>query len=184
MLCLNEVVNQVTDEAGALIEEEVADEVAEASDAAVSPRTLFRGFAIAEVFTWVLLITAMILRGTDVVDVVRIAGGIHGFVFLCYVASTVFVWVNQKWSFGIGVTGLIAAVIPLATLPFEIWVDRRGLLKGGWRLAPGGQAPQGFIEQIQAWILRRPYVALILLILLVVAVFLILLWLGPPIPKS
>ncbi len=150
----------------------------------ISPRALYRSFAIAEMFTWAGLITALILRGLDVVNLVPIAGGIHGFVFLCYSASTVFVWVNQRWRFPLGLTGLLLAVVPFATVPFELFVDRRGLLAGGWRLAPGGETPKGVIERAQAWVLRYPIVAIALLILLVVAVFVTLLWLGPPIPKT
>jgi integral membrane protein len=150
--------------------------------ATVSPRRLFRSFAVCEMFTWAGLITALILRALDVVNVVPVAGGIHGFVFLCYAATTVFVWVNQKWRFGLGLTGLLLAIVPFATVPFEILVDRRGLLADHWRLAPGGDAPQGFIEQVQAWILRNVLVSIVLLVVLVTTLFTILLWLGPPVP--
>lgn len=83
----------------------------------MTPRTLFRIFSIAELFTWAGLITALILRTTETTNIVPIAGGIHGFVFLCYVASTIFVWVNQKWRKRTGVTGVVLAIIPFATLP-------------------------------------------------------------------
>ncbi len=152
--------------------------------APITPRALFRTFAIAEMFTWAGLIAALILRAVGVTDVVPIAGGIHGFVFLCYGASTVFVWVNQQWRWAVGLTGLLLAIVPFATVPFELWVDRRGLLADGWRLAPGGAQPSGFVEQVQAWVLRRPIVAVVLLLVLVTIAFVTLLWLGPPIPKS
>lgn len=151
---------------------------------AVSPRALFRGFAIAEMFTWAGLITALILRATEVTNLVPIAGGIHGFVFLCYVVTTTFVWVNQKWSFTLGLVGLLLAIVPFATVPFEIAVDRRELLTGGWRLAPGGDEPRGLIEHAQAWVLRHVRLAILLLLILVTVIFLILLWLGPPVPRS
>ncbi|MHA3685379.1 DUF3817 domain-containing protein [Leucobacter sp. HY1908] len=147
----------------------------------MTPRQLFRTFAIAEVFTWAGLITAIILRGAGVTDALMpYAGGLHGFVFLCYGVSTVFVWVNQKWSFGRGALGVVLAIVPFATLPFEINTDRKGLLKGGWRLAPGGDAPSGFVEHVQAWILRHWLLSVILLIALVTIVFFVLLQLGPP----
>lgn len=150
----------------------------------MTPRTLFRTFAIAEMFTWGGLITAIILRATEVTNIVPIAGGIHGFIFLCYSASTIFVWVNQKWRTGTGLTGLLLAIVPFATVPFEIAVDRKGLLAGGWRLAPGGDKPRGFIEHVQAWVLARPIISILVLLALVVALFLTLLWLGPPVPRS
>lgn len=150
----------------------------------LSPRTLFRIFAIAEMFTWAGLITALILRAVDVANIVPIAGGIHGFVFLCYAVSTIFVWVNQKWNVGLGLTGLLLAVVPFATVPFEVTVERRGLLDGGWRLAPGGDEPRGLIEHIQAWILRHLLLAIVLMVLAIVAVYIILLILGPPVPRG
>lgn len=149
----------------------------------MTPRLLFRTFAIAEVFTWAGLITAMILRGVGVTDALMpIAGGLHGFVFLCYCVSTVFVWVNQKWSFGRGALGVALAIVPFATLPFEIVTDRKGLLAGGWRLAPGGDEPQGFVEHVQAWILRHLLLSVVILVALVTIAFVVLLWLGPPVP--
>lgn len=151
----------------------------------MSPRTLFRTFAFAEVVTWAGLITAMILRGTGVTDAAMpIAGGVHGFVFLCYGVTTVFVWVNQRWKAGTGILGLITAVVPFATVPFEFAIDRKGLLAGGWRLAPGGDAPRGFIEHVQAWVLRHPLLAIVLLVVLVAVVFAVLLILGPPVPRG
>lgn len=150
----------------------------------VSPRTLFRGFATAEMFTWAGLITGLILRSLDVANVVPIAGGIHGFVFLCYSVTTVFVWVNQRWRWPVGLTGLVLAIVPFATVPFERLVDRRGLLAGGWRLAPGGETPRGWTEHLQAWILRHVLLSCILLILFVTGLFLTLLWLGPPVPRN
>lgn len=150
----------------------------------VSPRILFRSFAVAEMFTWAGLITALVLRALDVANLVPIAGGIHGFVFLCYSASTIFVWVNQRWRFRLGLTGLLLAIVPFATVPFEIIVDRKGLLTGTWRLAPGGEAPHGFIEHAQAWVLRHVLLSIILLVLLVTTLFITLLWLGPPVPRD
>lgn len=150
----------------------------------ITPRRLFRTFAVAEMITWAGLIAALVLRAVDVADFVRIAGSIHGFVFLCYSTTTVFVWVNQKWPVRVGLPGLLLAIVPFATVPFELWVDKRGLLEGGWRLAPGGDAPKGFVEHVQAWVLRRPIISVVLLLAFVVALFSTLVWLGPPIPKS
>lgn len=150
----------------------------------VSPRRLFRIFALAEMFTWAGLITALVLRGFDVTNIVPIAGSVHGFVFLCYSTTTVFVWVNQKWRFSLGITGLLLAIVPFATVPFELSVDRRGLLEGTWRLAPGGDEPQGFVEHVQAWVLRHVVVSLVLLVLFVVVLFITLVSLGPPVPRG
>lgn len=135
--------------------------------------------------TWAGLITALILRAVDVTPtVVSIAGGAHGFVFLSYGVITIFVWVNERWSAGTGILGLVTAIVPFATVPFEIAIDRRGMLSRSWRLGRDGETPTGPIEHLQSWVLRRPYLALGIMIVGVATVFLFLLWLGPPIPKS
>ncbi|MCQ9344119.1 DUF3817 domain-containing protein [Corynebacterium kozikiae] len=156
------------------------------TDSQPTPRALFRIFATAEMVTWALLIIALILRGTGVTNIVPIAGGIHGFVFLSYCVVTVFTWVNQKWKAPVGIAGLLLSVIPFATVPFELYLDRRGLLTGGWRLAPGpgSETPNGFIEKVQAWVLAKPVLAAVLLLAFVTALFIVLLLAGPPIPKS
>jgi integral membrane protein len=151
----------------------------------MSPRLLFRTFAFAELVTWAGLITALVLRGTGVSDAfVSSAGGVHGFVFLSYCVITVFVWVNDRWSFGTGLLGLASAVVPFATLPFELVLDRRGRLGRSWRLGAGGEPPRTLVERVQAWVLRHPWWALAILVAGVTAVFSLLLWMGPPIPKS
>lgn len=151
----------------------------------MTPKTLFRIFANAEMVTWAGLILALILRATGVTDgMVRYAGGAHGFVFLAYCVSTVMAWINFKWKPTTGVLGLVLAVIPFATVPFELSLAKRGKLEGGWRLAPGGEEPRGFFEHVQAFILRRPVLSILGLLVAVTVVFLVLLWLGPPIPKS
>src|SRR5699024_11983593 len=58
---------------------------------------------------------------------------IHGFVFLCYCAATVAVWTDKRWTAGTGLLGLVSAIVPYATVPFERSVERRGLLDGPWR---------------------------------------------------
>src|SRR5690606_40818054 len=77
--------------------------------------------------------------------------------------------------------GLILAIDPFATVPFELAVDRRGLLRGGWRLAPGGDTPRGFVEHVQAWVLRHLLLSIVLVVLLVTALFVTLLCFGPPV---
>lgn len=153
-------------------------------DSKPTPRALFRTFATAEMITWALLITALVLRGTGVTNIVPIAGGIHGFVFLSYCVVTVFTWVNQQWKAPVGIAGLLLSVIPFATVPFELFLDKRGLLCGGWRLAPGGAAPSGLLEKAQAWVLAKPALASTLLLAFVVLLFVVLLLAGPPVPKN
>ncbi|WP_028279192.1 DUF3817 domain-containing protein [Arthrobacter sp. H5] len=152
----------------------------------MTPRTLFRIVAIAEAVTWALLLTAMFLkyvtRTTDAL--IPVAGGLHGFVFLAFLVSTTFVWVNQRWTLRTALLGLVSAVVPLATVPYDRWLERRGMLDGGWRLAPGREKPAGNVEKLQAWVLRNPLVAAFVAIAGVSVVFAALLIIGPPVPSS
>ena len=151
----------------------------------MSPRILFRTFAIAEFITWALLITGLILRAVGVNPVVvTVTGGIHGFIFLCYGAVTIFVWINERWRPGVGILGLVTTLIPFATLPFELVIDKRGLLSTQWRLGAGAEKPRNFFEHVQTWVLRHPILSSVLGVDVVVVVFTVLLILGPPIPRD
>lgn len=145
------------------------------------PKRLYGILAAAEMVTWALLITGMVFKYTGITEaLVRVFGLIHGAVFIAYAIVTCFVWVNQRWSFGRGVAGLFSAVIPFATLPFERATAKRGLLEGGWRLAPGGDAPVSLIEKVQALCLRRPVLAGVVGLIAVAAITTVLLIIGPP----
>ncbi|BCW08295.1 DUF3817 domain-containing protein [Arthrobacter sp. NtRootA1] len=148
----------------------------------MQPRTLFRTVAFAEAVTWTLLLIGLFLKYvTHTTEMgVSVAGGIHGFVFLCYAATAAFTWINQKWTTRTGLLAIVSAVIPYATIPVERSLDRRGLLDGGWRLAAGGEKPRGALEKAQAWVLGNPILAVVLVLVGVGAVFSFLLFMGPP----
>ncbi|MDC7103476.1 DUF3817 domain-containing protein [Corynebacterium falsenii] len=149
----------------------------------MTPRTLYSRIALAEMITWALLIGSMVLKYTNVTDVAtRIAGGIHGFTFLCFCVITVMLWVNNKWPAGRGVLGLLSSIIPFATLPFEKSTEAAGLLRGPWRFyGPAAETPKTFPERVLSLIVNRPILAAIIVIVGVTVVFLILLSLGNPV---
>ncbi len=148
----------------------------------MSPRTLFRTVAVAEAVTWAFLLLGMFLkyvtRSTEAL--VPPAGAVHGFVFLCFVVTLVFVWIDRRWSPVTGLLGLASAIVPFATVPYERWIERRGRLAGTWRLAPGAESPGNPLEQVQAWVLRSPLVALLVAVVGISVVFSVLLLVGPP----
>jgi len=147
-----------------------------------TPLSLYRTFAIAEVFTWALLITGLILRATaDLPIAVTIGGGIHGFVFLCYGATAILVAKNNRWSAGPTVGALVSAIIPFATVPVEVWLHRRGLLAGQWRLEATDDARDGtWHDRLMRWFLKHPWMLGLLLVVAIVVLFVVLLILGPP----
>lgn len=147
----------------------------------MNPRSLYHTLALAEAVTWTLLILGMVGKYGFGIDIATtIGGGVHGFVFLCYVVATLVVWIDKRWPARTGLLGLGSAIIPYLTIPFERRVDRRGLLDGPWRLAAGGDRPGNLFEHLVAFALRRPIPALVIVVVVVSVVFALLLNAGPP----
>ena len=109
-----------------------------------------------------------------------LAGGVHGFVFLCYAAVSVAVWVDARWSVGRGLLALGAAVVPYATVPVDRSYDRAGLLPGRWRLLDEPGTARGPLDRLLRTVLRRPAVSALAVLALVAVVFVLLLQAGPP----
>lgn len=152
----------------------------------MSPKRLYRTFAVAEAITWTLLIAGMILKygfGLDLA--VTIGGGIHGFVFLAYAVVAVLVGVNQRWNVGRIAFALLTAIVPYATVPFELWLVRKGHLEGDWRRERTDHAADGsFVNRVLRLVLARPVVSVAVGVLAVAAAFTVLLVVGPPVPPA
>ncbi|WP_333619011.1 DUF3817 domain-containing protein [Dietzia sp.] len=147
----------------------------------MGPVEVFRKAALAEVVTWTLLILGMIGKyAFDQPWATSIGGGIHGFVFLCFVVVVVFLAIDQKWSAGTTVLGLVCAVIPYMSIWYEKSMLAKGKVSDPWRLGAGGEAPAGPLEKVAAGVLRRPVTAILVALAVVVVVFVVLLVVGPP----
>lgn len=147
-----------------------------------NPHFLFRALAIAEAISWTLLIAGLVLRATtDWALGVTIGGGVHGFVFLSYGATVILVALNNRWRVGATLVALVSAVIPYATIPAELWLQRTGRLAGAWRLeATDDPRDRTWYDRTMRWFLRRPWVLAALIALAVAALFVVLLLIGPP----
>jgi len=151
--------------------------------ARITPRSFYRVVAIAEAVTWTLLIAGLLLKYVfDAGDVgVRVGGSIHGFVFLAYAATAVLVGVNQHWKIGLIALGVVTAIVPYATIPFDRWLEKNGKLEGAWRAeATDDPRDHTWISRLLRWFLAHPFVLAALLIVGVVVVFVVLVSLGPP----
>ncbi|WP_341243228.1 DUF3817 domain-containing protein, partial [uncultured Nocardioides sp.] len=129
----------------------------------MTPRLLFRRLAAAEAVTWSLLLVGMFLKYvTETTDrAVSVFGMLHGVVFVAFGVTTLVVAIDQRWGLARTLLGLASAVPPLATLPFERYADRRGLLGDTWRLRAQGRGPTGSatptgLERPVAWLVRHP----------------------------
>lgn len=147
----------------------------------MSPRTLYRRVAVAEMITWALLLLGMLLKYTHVTDLgVRVFGLAHGVVFISFCLVTLLLWVNQKWSVGTAALGLLSALPPLLTVWWERRLEHAGKLEGGWRLAPGGEVPYTRLEHVVARLLARPAAGVAVGVVAVVALTALFLAVGPP----
>jgi integral membrane protein len=148
----------------------------------VSPKRLFRSLAVAEAVTWTILIVAMILKYAAGVDAAVLVGGsIHGFVFLAYAFAAVLVGVNQRWSIGLIAFAVLTAIVPYATVPFELWLMRRGRLDGAWRHERTDHPADGnWVNGMLRWFLARPVLLTVVAVAGIAVVFAALLVIGPP----
>ena len=146
----------------------------------MTPRLLFRRVAIAEAVTWALLLSGMFLKYvTETTELgVRVFGMVHGVVFFAYCLVSVVVAVDQRWSVPRAVLGLVAAVPPFATLPFEVYADRRGLLGPEWLSRPDSPTA---LQRAVCWLLEHVRLALGLLVLAVAVLTAAALAAGPPV---
>jgi integral membrane protein len=145
-----------------------------------TPRRLYRGAAVAEAITWALLLTGMFLKYvTETTELgVQVFGMVHGVVFIAYCLATALLWVDQRWPVSRLALGLGAAVPPFATVPFERYAERTGLLGDTWRLR--AETPSGLLERLAAWLLRRPAQGAIVGLVAVLGLTGIALVVGPP----
>ncbi|WP_111720176.1 DUF3817 domain-containing protein [Homoserinimonas sp. OAct 916] len=149
----------------------------------LTPRLFYRTVAIAEAITWTLLITGMILKyGFDLGTVpVLIGGSIHGFVFITYALTAVLVGVNQRWAVGQIVFAVFTAIVPYATIPFDVWLDKRGKLDGRWRLtATDDPRDHTGVSRLLRWFLNHPVVLGALFVVGIIVIMTSLLIVGPP----
>lgn len=154
--------------------------------AGLTPRRFYRVVAIAEAITWTMLIVGLLLKYVvapgEVGDLaVRIGGTIHGFVFITYAATAVIVGLNQRWGIPLIGLGVLTAIVPYATIPFDHWLERHGRLEGGWRTeATDDRRDRSWIDRLLRWFLARPIVLAVVFVLAVVALFVLALTIGPP----
>lgn len=91
---------------------------------------LYSIVAVIEAITWAGLLVGMFLKHiTETTDVgVSVFGMAHGIVVMVYVAVAVVAAARLRWSKRETIIALVAAIPPLATVPAEIWLRRRGAL--------------------------------------------------------
>jgi integral membrane protein len=152
----------------------------------MSPRTLYRRLALAEVVSWALLLLGMVLKYvTQTTELgVKVFGMVHGVVFIAFALATVLVAVNQRWSLKETALGLASAVPPFLTVWFERRQERRGRLDDGWRLGHDEADPDNPLERLLHALMARPVVAVAVGLVAVAGLTGLALLVGPPVASN
>jgi integral membrane protein len=109
----------------------------------------FRLIALLEAVSWVGLLIGMYFKylGSPRTEVgVQVFGMAHGLIFIAFVLTGLLVGIAGKWSVGTWSLALLASIVPLCSVIFLIWADRRGRI-GVSSVAkavvqPGGSIPE------------------------------------------
>ncbi|MEY4494580.1 MAG: hypothetical protein RL570_695 [Actinomycetota bacterium] len=148
-----------------------------------TPRSLYKVFALSEGVTWTLLLGGLAVRALFGINplLLTIIGGLHGAVFLGYGVSAALIGVNNRWGFGRTVLAIALAIIPFATVPFEISAERKGRLTGEWRRTKSADPRDAnWFDSLFRWFINRPFLLAFVLLVVISAIFATLLYVGPP----
>lgn len=148
-----------------------------------TPRSLYKAFAFSEGVTWTLLLCGLAFKAIFGAPqlALTIIGGIHGAVFLGYGVSAALVGVNNRWGLGRTVLAIALAIIPFATVPFEISAERKGRLVGEWRRSKSADPRDAnWFDSLFRWFINRPALLMIAMLAVVSVIFAALLVIGPP----
>lgn len=148
-----------------------------------TPRSLYKVFALSEGVTWTLLLGGLAVRALFGINplLLTIIGGLHGAVFLGYGVSAALIGVNNRWGFGRTVLAIALAIIPFATVPFEISAERKGRLTGEWRRTKSADPRDAnWFDSLFRWFINRPLLLALVLLVVTYTIFMTLLFIGPP----
>ncbi|WP_440696927.1 DUF3817 domain-containing protein [Clavibacter nebraskensis] len=92
---------------------------------------LFAVIAVVEAVTWTGLLVGMFLKYvTETTELgVFVFGRLHGAAFVLYVIVTAVAAIRLRWGWKPALLAGVAAIPPLATLPLEVGLRRRGYLR-------------------------------------------------------
>lgn len=104
----------------------------------------FRIVALAEAFSWVGLLIGMYFKylGSPRTEIgVKIFGPVHGALFVAFLAVMVLTGIAFRWKPLVWLLALLGSFVPLGTVMFVMWADRRGKLGQSVTGDSSGAAP-------------------------------------------
>ena len=91
----------------------------------------FRIVALAEAFSWIGLLVGMYFKylGSPRTEIgVKIFGPVHGALFVAFLVVALLAGIAFRWNPLTWLLALLGSFVPLGTVMFVIWADRRGKL--------------------------------------------------------
>jgi hypothetical protein len=102
-------------------------------------------------------------------------------VFLGYAVTAGLTGVNQRWGLGKTSVAVALAIVPFATIPFELRLNKNGSLEGSWRTTTSNDPRDaGLIDRLFRWFIARPITLIIVIVVSLTVLFAVLLSLGSP----
>ena len=149
----------------------------------MTPLRLFRAVAVAEAFTWAGLLSGMWSKYATHAPLlgdlgVQIFGRLHGIAFVAFGLATLVVALDQQWSRGRTLLGLASAVPPFATIWFDRYAEKRGLVDTRWHSSPDSDSAA---ERAVSWLRNHHRPALALFVGGVAGLTSVALLVGPPV---
>lgn len=89
----------------------------------------FRLVALLEAVSWIGLLVGMYFKylGSPPTEIgVKVFGMAHGLVFIAFLVTGLLAGIAFKWATRTWLLALLAGVVPLASVIFLIWADKRG----------------------------------------------------------
>jgi len=102
-------------------------------------------------------------------------------VFLGYAVTAGLTGVNQRWGLGKTAVAVALAIVPFATVPFEMRQNKNGSLEGSWRTA-ASEDPRdvGLFDKLFRWFIARPLTLIAVIVIGLTILFVVLVSLGSP----
>jgi integral membrane protein len=113
----------------------------------------FRLVALAEAVSWVGLLTGMYFKylGSPRTEIgVKVFGMVHGLVFIAYLITAVLAGIAYSWRVRTWLLALLGSIVPLGSVIFLIWADRRAELGPASGSRPGGFGARADVTNLGA----------------------------------
>jgi integral membrane protein len=110
----------------------------------------FRLVALAEAVSWVGLLIGMYFKylGTPRTEIgVKVFGMVHGMVFIAFLIAAALAGIAYSWSARTWLLALLGSIVPLGSVIFLIWADRKVELGPGSGSRP---APRGTSQPVDS----------------------------------